>query len=185
MLLLLSHGGNRTTDLWCALGKQAVTTVGKGTSEASRPDRCSKRARAEQQVGTAACNSSLGAPCCPGRHGLPVPAERGRQQEPCSCLSRRQDDPEQLFRAGSSTKMTQGTCVRPGGSLRAHTGTPNVSSLPNAAVLASSTLNSRQLATRLGFSQALKQRRRCTSDEIPHLFKTLLGSGRRCGVCFV
>lgn len=132
-------------------------------------------------------NSSLRAPCCPDRHGLRVPAEQGRQQELCSEALPliRQDDPKQLFRAGSSTKMTQGSCVHPGGSLRAHVGTLNASPLPAAAVLASSTLNWQQHASRLSFGQTLKQTQRCTSDKTPHLFKTLLGSGCRCGVCFV
>ena len=62
----------------------------------------------KQQVGTAACNSSLRPSCCPDRQGLSGPAERRRQLEPCKCsLSQRQDHPKQLLRAGSSTRMSQ------------------------------------------------------------------------------
>lgn len=49
VLLLLSHGGNRTTDPCRTLGKQVVTTVRKQTSKASRSDQCSKRARASSR----------------------------------------------------------------------------------------------------------------------------------------
>lgn len=84
VLLLLSDGGNHATDLWCTLGEQVVTTVGKHTNEASASDQSSKQASAEQQVGTAACNSSLRASCCPDRQGLLVPAQQGRQQKPHS-----------------------------------------------------------------------------------------------------
>lgn len=113
VLLLLSHGGNRTANLWCALGQQVVTTVGKCTNEASRFDHCSKRARPKQQVGTAACNSSLRASCCPHRHGVPVPTKRRTQQQPCSEVLplTKARCPEELCRAGLSTETSQSICA--------------------------------------------------------------------------
>lgn len=42
VLPLQSYGGNHTTDLWCALGQQVLTTVGKRTNKASGSDQCLK-----------------------------------------------------------------------------------------------------------------------------------------------
>lgn len=182
VLLLLSHGENRTTDLWCALGKQAVTTVGKNTNEASRSDQCSKRARASSS------NSSLRASCCPDRHGLPVPVEWGTQQEPCSevlpltearcsraalpCRVEHRNDPGCLCAPG---RVPQSSCRHP-------------ECFPAPRSSSTGILDIKQAAAcrQAWFQSSMENKDNIALPTKSHnLFKTLFGSGCRCGVRFV